>query len=381
MKKNKKMTRYAFISHMEDYMRKLLKDPLRADTDEFLKSFRIDGPIALKMLLKKSNPNDETSSILLRTEKIKDNGFDDDGKRKKDSFEITYKIPRKDYTKKMRNLYISLFENNIIKDSPITEECKSLFDEENIINEGAWGYGILDSDSALDAQSTFANQCLSVLVANVQNSNRMGSDAQDLWSNLGVLIDFLKKYKEDEIHFSDEYNAAVDLVKSKLNFLYNNEEFVNAWSEPKSIRSSIKKQYKDVTLLRYQKEIMNVDDPNKIDPIPTRFSVNEEDGGGAIGGGSDGGFMDGIAGATNAQSSGQYVPVRKKKDDESDVMRRSTIYITEEQAEYIKEATTTQNTGNYAFDKPVSDGNEDSDFYDEALDHKDMMKKSWKGAK
>ena len=36
MSNHKEMTRYAFISHMEDYMKQLLKDPLHADTDEFL---------------------------------------------------------------------------------------------------------------------------------------------------------------------------------------------------------------------------------------------------------------------------------------------------------------------------------------------------------
>lgn len=366
MDKEKKMTRYAFISHMEDYMKKLLKDPLRADTDEFLKSFKIDGPVALKMLLRKSNPNDDGSSILLRTERIKNNGYDDDGKRKKDSFEISYKIPRKDYTKKMRDLYITLFERNIIKDSPIENHYKSLFEDENMINEGAWGYGILDSDSALDAQRTFANQCLSVLTANIQNTSTIGTDAQELWSNLGVLIDFLKKYKEDEIHLSDEYNAAVDLAKSKLNYLYNDEEFINAWSEPKSIMSSIKKQYKDVALLKYQKEIMNIDDPNKIDPIPSRYSVNE-DGDGAVCGGT----MDGMNnGAANSANSGQYTtplfgkPVRK------------SLYLTQEQVDYIKEATTTTNAGNYQYDVPF--GDKDDDFYGEAMDHEDMMKKSWR---
>ena len=81
MIKHDEMTRYAFISHMEDYMKKLLKDPMHADTDEFLKSHDIDGPKALSILLKKSNPEDENSSIIVRTEKIKDNGIDDNGKK------------------------------------------------------------------------------------------------------------------------------------------------------------------------------------------------------------------------------------------------------------------------------------------------------------
>jgi len=122
MVKHDEMTRYAFISHMEDYMKKLLKDPMHADTDEFLKSHDIDGPKALSILLKKSNPEDENSSIIVRTEKIKDNGVDDNGKKKPESFTVKYKIPRKDYTKKMRNLYINLFESNIVNDDILKED-------------------------------------------------------------------------------------------------------------------------------------------------------------------------------------------------------------------------------------------------------------------
>lgn len=122
MSKHDEMTRYAFISHMEDYMKKLLTDPLHADTDEFLKGHDIDGPKALKILLKRTDPNDENSAIIMRSEKIKDNGTDENGKRLKDSFTIKYKLPRKDYTKKMRNLYISLFESNIVEGCPINED-------------------------------------------------------------------------------------------------------------------------------------------------------------------------------------------------------------------------------------------------------------------
>jgi hypothetical protein len=134
MGKHDEMTRYAFISHMEDYMKKLLTNPLKADIDEFLKSHGIDGPRAMEILTKRTDPNDENSSIVIKKTAIKDNGTDENGKRLKDTFSVKYRIPRKDYTKKMRNLYISLFESNIVEGCPI--------------NEGAWGYGILDNDEA-----------------------------------------------------------------------------------------------------------------------------------------------------------------------------------------------------------------------------------------
>lgn len=122
MSAHKEMTRYAFISHMEDYIKKLLTDPLHADTDDFLKYHNIDGPRALSLLIKRTDPNDENSAILIKTTKIKDNGTDENGNRKKDSFVVKYKAPRKNYTKKMRNLYINLFESNIIESTILNED-------------------------------------------------------------------------------------------------------------------------------------------------------------------------------------------------------------------------------------------------------------------
>ena len=122
MSEMKEMTRYAFISHMEDYMKKLLSDPLKADTDDFLKSYNIDGPKAISILTKKTDPNDENSAVIIKTTAIKDNGVDEEGNKKKDSFVVRYKIPRKDYTRKMRNLFINLFESNEIEGSPLNED-------------------------------------------------------------------------------------------------------------------------------------------------------------------------------------------------------------------------------------------------------------------
>lgn len=110
----REMTRYAFISHMEAFMKKLLTEPLKADTDEFLKSFGIGSKEAIKLLM--------DGGIVERSEKIKNGGTDKSGKRLPDTFTIKYRIPRKDYTKKMRNLYINEFEKNEIEDSPLNKE-------------------------------------------------------------------------------------------------------------------------------------------------------------------------------------------------------------------------------------------------------------------
>ena len=329
MNGHKEMTRYAFISHMEDYIKKLLKDPLHADTDDFLKYHKIDGPKALSILIKRVDPNDENSAVLIKTTKIKDNGSDDNGNRLADTFTVHYKAPRKDYNKKMRNLYIGLFESNIIENSPI--------------NEGAWGYGILDNDTALDRQSSFGKFSLNLLTTKINTSK----NEDEKWANLGVLVDFLKKYDHEEVRFSDEYNSAIELCKTTAADLLNSENFITSWDNESKIKSELKKIYKDVSSIAYNKDRLN------------------EDGEGG--------------GATSADASGQFTtplfgkPIKKK-----------TMYITQEQEEYIKnviaeEAVMDTQVGNFGFDAPIGDGkkNKNNKFFAAANDHKDIMKKSW----
>lgn len=323
------MTRHAFISHMEDYIKKLLTDPLRADTDEFLKYHKIDGPKALHILTKRSDPNDENSAIIIKTTKIKNNGKDENGKQLPDTFSVQYKAPRKDYTKKMRNLYINLFESNIIENSPL--------------NEGAWGYGILDNDTALNKQSAFGKFSLTLLTTKINSSK----NSDEKWANLGVLVDFIKKYDREEIRFTNEYNSAIELCKNTAYELLEDESFINSWNNESKIKSELKKIYKEVSSIAYDKDRLN------------------EDGEGG--------------GATSADASGQYTtpflggPIKRK-----------TMYITQEQEEYIKKIISEEvamNTqfGNFGFDAPIGDGkkNKNNKFFADANDHKDIMKKSW----
>ena len=88
-------------------------------------------------------------------------------------------------------------------------------------------------------------------------------------------------------------------------------------------------------------------------------------------------------GATSADASGQYTtplfggPIKKK-----------TMYITQEQEEYIKnviaeESVMDTSIGNFGFDAPIGDGkkNKNNKFFADANDHKDIMKKSWPNEK
>ena len=229
----------------------------------------------------------------------------------------------------MRNLYINLFESNIIENSPITE--------------GAWGYGILDNDVALDKQSQFGEFSLKLLTAKINTS----TTDDEKWANLGVLVDFLKKYDNEEIRFDDEYNSAIELCKKTCKELINNKNFISSWDDESKIKSQLKHIFNDVMELTYDKERLN------------------EDGEGG--------------GATSADASGQFTtscfggPINKK-----------TMYITQEQEEYIKKIIKEESVmdtpiGNFGCDAPMGDGkkNKNNKFFADANDHKDMMKQSW----
>ena len=68
-------------------------------------------------MLKPKDKNNPESAVLIRKERIKT------GEDGKDIFSVVYKLPdRKNFRQKMRDLYIDLFEQNIVPGCPINEE-------------------------------------------------------------------------------------------------------------------------------------------------------------------------------------------------------------------------------------------------------------------
>lgn len=156
------LTLYGFLSHMETYIKQLLDDPIHAQPDEYLKSHGLDGAKALAMLLKRTDRMNPDSAVLKRKERIAPEDLDENGaestEKPKDLFHIRYSLPRKDYHKKMRNLYINAFESHIVKGCPINEE----FDMKNINEEGEGGCacGCSGGDSMCGvAGATTAQNC------------------------------------------------------------------------------------------------------------------------------------------------------------------------------------------------------------------------------
>ena len=121
----KELTRHGFVSHMEDFIGKLIGDnPLKADVDDYLKGFDIDAPKALELLTKPEIEGFPESAVVIKTERIKNGGYDEDGKPMKDEFQVIYKVPKKNpelgikgIDEKLRNMYIKLFENHIVKET------------------------------------------------------------------------------------------------------------------------------------------------------------------------------------------------------------------------------------------------------------------------
>lgn len=126
----KELTRHGFVSHMEDFIGKLIGDsPLSADVDDYLKGFDIDSKKALEMLTKPEIDGVPESAVVMRTERIKNGGVDEFGKPMKDEFQVIYRVPKKDMAngikgidEKLRNLYIKLFENHIVEGTVLTED-------------------------------------------------------------------------------------------------------------------------------------------------------------------------------------------------------------------------------------------------------------------
>ena len=108
---NKEMTYYAFLSHVKSYLKKLLTDPISAQPDDFLKNYGLGG--------KELNSKLTDNNIIIKNEKIDSSG-------EKDMFKISYKIPRQNFERKMKRLYSSLFESNIVDEEILVEtDCSS----------------------------------------------------------------------------------------------------------------------------------------------------------------------------------------------------------------------------------------------------------------
>lgn len=122
---NNEITFFGFFSHVKNFLKQLLVNPLNADIDDYLKDNNLNKKELLNLLL--------TRNIIEKETKIDDeNG--------KDKFYVSYKIPKRNFERKMRRLYSSLFETNEINESLISEtDCGSAM-QAGGTNPNAGGY-------------------------------------------------------------------------------------------------------------------------------------------------------------------------------------------------------------------------------------------------
>lgn len=104
---NDDITFFGFISHLKVFLKKLLNNPIDINIDEYLERHGIDKNELLYELLNRGIIEKET---------------DIDDKSGKDKFVITYKVPKKNFERKVRRLYSNLFEKNEINESELFNE-------------------------------------------------------------------------------------------------------------------------------------------------------------------------------------------------------------------------------------------------------------------
>lgn len=107
-----KMTDYKFKENVKYFLKQLLDDPINADTTFLLKSKGYTRSKFIPLLLK--------YGILEKEEKIVDK--DGDGNTVSAKMSVKYKVPKKNFDRKLDKLYISLFERNVPEKQFVNEE-------------------------------------------------------------------------------------------------------------------------------------------------------------------------------------------------------------------------------------------------------------------
>lgn len=105
---NDDITFFGFLSNTKAFLKELLTNPLNADVNEYLTRHGMDRKTLLNVLMERG--------IVEKDTKI-------DETNGKDCFSVSYKIPKRNFERKMRRVYSSLFEKNEIQESTIFEDA------------------------------------------------------------------------------------------------------------------------------------------------------------------------------------------------------------------------------------------------------------------
>jgi hypothetical protein len=108
---NNEITFFGFLSHTKAFLKELLVSPLTADIDDYLKDNGLERETFISSLLSKN--------ILEKETKI-------ETQNDSDKFMISYKVPKRNFERKIRRLYATLFEQNEIQESRLFENQTKL---------------------------------------------------------------------------------------------------------------------------------------------------------------------------------------------------------------------------------------------------------------
>lgn len=97
------MTEYKFNNAIKKYLHDLLVDPVNAEVPDVLKMYGYRRSRLIGIL--------KNNDLLRKSEHIVDK--DENGMDKTATMQVKYQVPKKNFDRKLRNLYIKLFERNV----------------------------------------------------------------------------------------------------------------------------------------------------------------------------------------------------------------------------------------------------------------------------
>ena len=97
------MTEYKFNNAIKKYLHDLLVDPVNAEVPDVLKMYGYRRGRLIGIL--------KNNDLLRKSERIVDK--DENGMDKTATMQVKYQVPKKNFDRKLRNLYIKLFERNV----------------------------------------------------------------------------------------------------------------------------------------------------------------------------------------------------------------------------------------------------------------------------
>jgi len=138
--------------------------------------------------------------------------------------------------RRLKNQTIS--RNSALKPQKDPARLQKAFESQSrnkqVINEGSWGYDIMDSDGACDLRADLIAKLLKEICKEL-----VSDDKDYVWFAVGNAVYFMEKLKEQWFWNTLE-RAVFDLTLSAVtNLRYHSDEWIDDWKEPEEMRKSL----------------------------------------------------------------------------------------------------------------------------------------------